>query len=335
MDQSTVTCFRRGEIDTRVLQRMLGDVEQINILQKSCDVTIKVINTMTIGKDIIKVCPVDKYVWKYEAASAKLSLMDTDGKILQTIDTMKIQSLSPDKLGNVHMSDFQKKRITLMTNEHSLVEITSTAPLYPQSFCVTHSGDILVALVDVSISDFGKSKQTYIARLNNQGNEKQRIQFQEDNQTKLFNYAFYVHENKNADIVVLDQITRNKARLHIVSNKGNLKHSYNGTSQYFTPVSVCSDDQCRIIVSDVMNNALHLLNERAELLQLLMTEKDGLIQPYSLGMCDGLLWIGTRKGKLIVAEYNVKLDFKVLICSFISGIDTNVLSTLNIVVDNI
>ena len=178
----------------------------------------------------------------------------------------------------------------------------------PYSICATQSGDILVVLVDVWPKDFDKCKQTYITRLDSLGREKQRIQFEEDGKTRLFQYAIYVHENKNADIVVLDHITKTKGRLYIVSDKNEIKHSYNGTSllnnNTFKPVSVCFDDQCRIIVADLNNDAIHLLNTRGELLQLLMTDKDGLVHPYSLGLCDGLLWIGTEYGKVIVAEYN-------------------------------
>ena len=64
MGQSKVTYFRRGEIDTHMLQKMLGDVEsehditsdfqEMNISQNSSNVSIKVINTLTVGKDIIR-----------------------------------------------------------------------------------------------------------------------------------------------------------------------------------------------------------------------------------------------------------------------------------------
>ena len=319
MGQSTVTCFRRGEIDTRMLQKMLGDVEsehamtsdfqQINILKNSSNVSIKVINTLTVGKDIIKVCPIDKRVWRYENKSEKLFLVNTNGSILKTVSVRNVQNLSSDKLGNIYMCDFDNKRISKMIPEHRVVDVVKTAPLHPLSICATQSGDILVALVDVEKKDFDKCNQTYIARLDNLGREKQRIEFGEDGMARLFQYAKDVNENKNGDILVLDKLGKYNGRLYILNNKGKVKHSYNGTSHLddpdFNPNSTCCDNQCRIILADLNNGALHLLNAQGELLQLIMTKKDGLDGPYSLGPCDGLLWIWTHNGKIIVAENNV------------------------------
>ena len=36
---------------------------------------------------------------------------------------------------------------------------------------------------------------------------------------------------ENGDVVVLDQIDKNQARLYIIVNKSEVTHSYNGTSQ--------------------------------------------------------------------------------------------------------
>ena len=323
MDLRTVTCFRRGEIDTRMLQRMFGDVEsehdmtsdfeQINMSRTSSAVSVKVINTLKVGKDVIRICPVDTRVWQYEDNSGKLCLMNTDGKILKTIRISGTQCLSRDKLGNVYMCSASTKWIFMLAPDHRTVDIFNTAPLHPYSMCVTQSGDILVALVDVRVLDFDKCKQTYIARLDSLGREKQRIQFGEDGQTRLFQYATYVTENTNSDILVLDKLGEYKGRLYILNNKGVVKHSFNGTSKLkdpdFYPASVCCDDQCRIIVAELYNDALHLLNARGELLQLLMTKRDRLKRPYFLGLCDGLLWISTLMGKVVVAEYNTKTWF--------------------------
>ena len=236
-----------------------------------------------------------------------MCLMNTDDKILKTMSINGTQVFSRDKLGNVYMCNFNNKWISVLTPEHRVVDIVNAAPLHPNSLVVTQSGDILVALVDVRTSVFDKCKQTYIARLDNLGREKERIQFENDGQTRLFRYTVHVNENKNGDILVSDKIGEYKGRLYILNNKGKVKHSYNGSSKLkdpdFDPTSVCCDDQCRIIVADLNNSALHLLNAKGELLQLLMTEKDGLVHPYSLGLCDGLLWIGTFEGKVIVAEY--------------------------------
>ena len=310
-----VTCFRCGEIDAHVLQRMFGDVESgsgissdsddVSLTKSFKEVTINVKNTLTVGSSTVHLCTMGNRAWVNEDNAKTTVLMNAKGRTLTTNDKIDPQDLCCDATGNVYMC-FPDGWISRMTPDLSVMNIVNTQPLRPHSLCVTQSGDILVALVDVPIKDFDQCEQTYIARLDSLGKEKRRIQLSDD-ETRLFQYCYFVEVNKNCDIVVLDKIELNQGRLYILNNKGKVKHSYNGTSKLgkdtFNPNSVCCDQQCRIIVADGSNSALHLLNERGELLKVLMTEKDGLDGPYSLGLCDGFLWIGTYEGKVIVAEY--------------------------------
>ena len=316
MDRRTVTCFRRGEIDTHVLQKMFGvvesehdmpsDFDNMSIAKALNDVSFEVTSILTVGSSIVRVCPVKNRAWVNENNAENVVLMDANGRKLITKDKVCPQDLCCDTTGSVFMC-FPNGWIAKLNPDHRIKDIVNTKPLNPTSLCVTHSGEILVALVDVGIEDFHKCKQTYIARLDNIGNEKQKIQFEEHRKTRLFQYVMFVDENRNSDILVIDHLKEWKGRLHILNNKGVMRHSYNGTSQLdkyeFHPGSVCCDDQCRIIVADISNSALHLLSPRGELLQLLMTRNDGLVQPFSVRLCAGLLWIGTYRGKVIVAEY--------------------------------
>ena len=237
-----------------------------------------------------------------------------------------------DKTNNVYLCFADTGWISRLTPDHRVVNIVNTGSLRPISICVTQSGDILSALVDVSIQDFDECKQTYIARLDSMGKEKQRIQFEDDGHTRLFQYGYFVDENKNGDIVVLNKVGEKRGNVYILDKNGYVKHSYNGTSQLdeddFLPATVCCDHQCRIIVADKYNSALHLLNPKGELLRLLMTEKDGLVRPYSLGLSDGMLWVGTYEGKVIVAEYKAFRYTHLLISDYALRISFNPVSVL-------
>ena len=319
MGRRTVGNFRSGEIDTQVLQRMFGDMESEDDLSSDFDdmklssplrdVTVEVKNIIAFGSKAMRICPLSNQTWVNESASGKIVRMNIHGKPKSNIILVSsdFQGVSRSNSGDIYMCFSHTGWISRLTTDRRVKDIVNIKPLHPISLCVTQSGDILVALVDVLIKDFDKCEHTYIARLDNLGREKQRIQFEKDGQTPLYQYTTYVEENRNGDIIVLDKLSELKSRLYISDRRGVPKHSYNGTSKLykydFYPVSVCCDDQCRIIVADINNSALHLLNARGELLQLLMTEKDGLVHPYSLGLCDGLLWIGTTEGKVIVAEY--------------------------------
>ena len=291
---------------------MFDDVESYDkdLSGRLRDVTIKGKTNLTIGTKPIRVCPVGQQVWVHEQSfedDNHLKRISVDGKEIKHIKSIFPQDMYLDKTNNVYLCFADTGWISRLTPDHRVVNIVNTGTMRPISICVTQSGDILSALVDVSIQDFEECKQTYIARMDSMGKEKQRIQFEEDGHTRLFQYGYFVDENKNGDIVVLNKVGEKRGQLIILDQKGYAKHYYNGTSQLdeddFLPATVCCDNQCRIIVADKYNSALHLLNPRGELLRLLMTEKDGLVRPYSLGLSDGLLWVGTYEGKVIVAEY--------------------------------
>ena len=306
--QHTTTDFLPGVIDSFVLKQMVGDVKSDHDVP-SLYVTVEVKHNLSIGQNIIRLSPIGSQAWIHEERSGKVTLIDVHGKEIKTLDSMYPQDMAIDVTGSIYLGSFSTGVISKMAPDNRVIDIANTKPLRPISLCVTQSGDILVAIVDTLLKDFAKCKQTYVVKLDIMGSEKQKIALDDIGKKGLFKYLVYVNENGNGDIVVIDRLDIGKGRLYILSDKGKVKFSFSGSSDLvtpFNPTAVCCDDQCRIIVTDLNNFHLHLLNAKAEPLQLLMTKKDGLVNPYSIGLCNEFLWIGTMEGKVIVAEYKPK-----------------------------
>ena len=71
--------------------------------------------------------------------------------------------MSCDKAGNVFMCVFSTGWIARLRSNSRVENIVNTMPLHPNSICVTQTGEMLVALVDVRFQNFKKCKKTYIA----------------------------------------------------------------------------------------------------------------------------------------------------------------------------
>ena len=68
---------------------------------------------------------------------------------------------------------------------------------------------------------------------------------------------------------------------------------------------MCFDPYKNILLCVLSDNAIHILNEEGKFLRLLMTEKDGLVNPVSLSFDNILrLWIGCEDGKVFIVDYD-------------------------------
>ena len=168
MDRRAVTCFRRREIDSLVLQRMFGDLESEHEIvsdfddmnmTRTRDVTVKVTNNLTVGKNIIRLCPIGNHAWIHEI-DGNLILINKNGKETAHIQSVYPQDMALDKTVTVYMCFVRTDWISRMAPDRRLVDLVNFKPLMPLSLCITQSGDILVALVDVGMKDFDKCKRT-------------------------------------------------------------------------------------------------------------------------------------------------------------------------------
>ena len=169
IEQCPSRCFRRGDIDSQVLQRMFGEVYSgFNCMATNValvDVTLKVKNIISVGTHTARVCPVGRKAWVMERTLKNIVLMDVNGEQIIVIRSTIPQCTSLDNNGNIYMCSFESKWIYMMTTDQRFVDVVCTKPLHPTGICVTQSGYIMVSLVDVSRKIFGQCKESYVAKL--------------------------------------------------------------------------------------------------------------------------------------------------------------------------
>lgn len=98
--------------------------------------------------------------------------------------------------------------------------------------------------------------------------EKQTIQFDAKG-IPLFsstsnNFPTFICENKNFDICVADN---NANAVVVVNQSGEFRFRNTSINRLFRPIGIVTDSQNRILISDGMNNFIHILNKDGKFLQ--------------------------------------------------------------------
>lgn len=135
--------------------------------------------------------------------------------------------------------------------------------------CSTFSGDLLVIMVSSNYS------QTKLVRYCDY-NEKQNIQF-DDKGHPLYlssgmNNIKYICENRNLSIFVADL---NARALVVVNRSGKHRFTYKGGSHQkrlklsrpFTPNSLTTDSQSRILIADYWNNRIDVIDQDGQFIR--------------------------------------------------------------------
>ena len=305
--------FRNGRWSSQALEHMFGSIEEA---PESSDHQVEQVNTkvssiILLGNDEsdINLCAVNKTeAWISENNFTSIFLVHKDGYSKREVD-MKfcVQNYALSENGDLFIVDYRNKWIRKLNQDRGTIEVFSTAPMFPIDMCFTGDGNALVALSDGPFDADNANRKSYLSNMTIRGREVQRIQYHADGSTRLFSYAQALDiNNTNNDIVVVDKIDDCEGVVYILDEKGNFKHSYHGSSRLdveFNPIRTCCDDAGRILVSDVNNDVIHLLNSKAEMMQLLFLDDDVVYSPLSLSLVGQTLWIGCKNGKIVVAEY--------------------------------
>ena len=86
-----------------------------------------------------------------------------------------------------------------------------------------------------------------------------------------FQWPYRVIQNKNSDICVIDFDTQRTSKLKVLNQQGQLKFCYQGQflAKPFVASDAACDKSCRIIVTDILNNRIHLLSQEGSFIRYL------------------------------------------------------------------
>ena len=300
--------FQCPELDVNTLHRLFGSFQDENITSEKEiseeKMSLKLTNQISTGRKPIRIFSNEENTYVGEC-DTHIEIFNIKGRQTRKVP-VDFESFTVDDNKNIFCCRFMDMWISEITADGNIIDIDCTYPYYPYDVCRTSAGDLFVVLVDVLPEESETTKNSLIVKMDVFGREKQRFEYDKDGSTRLFRYPFCVETNKNSDLLVLDRTAKSKARLYILDKDGIVLNAYNGTSQLdglFSPLSVCCDDKCRILVGDVANEIIHLLNEKGLLLQLLTLDNVPEQSSFYISYRQNSLWIAIEKGEVLVADY--------------------------------
>jgi hypothetical protein len=153
------------------------------------------------------------------------------------------------------------------------------------------NGDILLGIYIL----IEKGSKTRLARYTRNGQLLSEIEYYDDK--RLYVSPLYLSENINGDICTADIDT---CLVKAVNKEGVPRFSYDGLPKHsgFFPTGICNDVLGHVIVCNRhdSNPSVHLLDMNGQFLSIILTEKDGVKDPWGLCVDD--------KGKLYLGQHD-------------------------------
>ncbi|KAK3099875.1 hypothetical protein FSP39_011068 [Pinctada imbricata] len=308
--------FRNRKCDSRALEYMFGSIEEV---ESSNSGQLRYIEAALqakyiFGDDDIRLCAINENeAWISDNGDTMHCLVHKNGYSTKEVDfEFCTQSFSKSPVcEDVFVVDYTDKWVKKLHPNGVLLDLFRTEPFFPVSICVNASGNLFLLLTDSPIGYDGE-RHDFISEVSKHGHEMRKLEFDSSHH---FTFLRNIDVGTNGDIIVIDVIASVEGRVCTLSEDGELKHCYNGSSKLdveFNPVQTCCDDRGRILVTDVNNDVIHLLNQDAELLQLLFVDEESFCSPLSISVFKTTLWIGCKNGRVVLADYQNLQHFLVL-----------------------
>ena len=221
----------------------------------------------------------DMKVWM-GGASTELKLFDLQGHLHRTVtitdDGMYICMYNKQ----VVYSDQSNKTVKKISDDDTVVTMFTTGDWFPYGITGSASGDLFVCLF--------KDDQSKVVRYSSTGSVVQEIQFDLQGQP-LYQFAFYVTENVNGDIIVTDF---KKKIVIAVDRFGSFRYKYSGKKNDLYAMSVVTDSVGHVFATDFECDKIHMLDRDGRFLRYIIPE-GGIEDPRAVCMIgDGEMIVG-------------------------------------------
>nr|XP_034321399.1 uncharacterized protein LOC117687972 [Crassostrea gigas] len=263
-------CTMDPGANTSSLNKTLVDVPQI----------IAEINTDSQDFDDDFLCNVscldDQHFWICQN-DTMMRLYNLKGELVKSLQTKsgyRPTDIAVTRSGDLVYTDYFDRTVNIVKGTHiqTVIELQGWKP-----DCVSGSstGDLLVVM------DSDDGEQTKVVCYSG-SSEKLSIQYNDIRQP-LFSSRYnpkYICENRNLDICVSDCYA---SAVIVVNQAGTFRFTYTGppstTKELFSPRSITTDSQRRILIADLDNNCIHILDQDGQFLRFI----ESVISP--LGLC--------------------------------------------------
>nr|XP_022323129.1 protein wech-like [Crassostrea virginica] len=221
----------------------------------------------------------DQKVWM-GGESKELKLFDLQGHLHLTVTITALGMYICMYNKQVVYTD--TKAVKKISDDDTVVTMFATGDWEPYGITGSASVDLLVCL--------RKGDQSKVVRYSSTGTVLQEIQYDSQCQP-LYQYAWYITENVNGDIIV----TGFKKRIVIVVDRlGIFRYTYSGRNNDLNASSVATDSVGHVYVTDCKGDKIHMLDRDGRFLRYIIPEgRINLPRPVCM-IGDGEMIVGER-----------------------------------------
>nr|XP_022321637.1 E3 ubiquitin-protein ligase TRIM71-like [Crassostrea virginica] len=219
----------------------------------------------------------DQKVWM-GGESRKLKLFDLQGHLHRTVPITTTGMYIC--MYNKHVVYSSFKAVNKISDEDTVVTMFKTGDWEPYDITGSASGDLLVCL--------RKDNKSKVVRYSSTGTVLQEIQYDSQGEP-LYQYAWYIAENVNRDIIVTDF---KKKIVIVVDRLGIFRYTYSGKDNDLDAMSVATDSVGHVFVTDFKGDKIHMLDKAGRFLRYI-EPKGGIKRPRAVCMIgDGEMIVG-------------------------------------------
>ena len=312
-DQTIRQVFEEGEVDRESIQKMIGQTKNVN--ESSSEVKT-IASFQEEDRLAYTICPVSQTeAWVTYKCGEEFTLLRRDGRHINSINKDENLKLNSFILQNdAFLSCATDDRVILKTDiSGKWCTWKCTAPLHARFIGEGLYGNVLLSRVGELEEEDDEAPGTQanpITRmvqmltpsgdvLCTYGNEK--------GTTSVLTRPGYVAQNYNSDVCVVNwfKVAKDKARgnICVFFEDGQLKFVYKGNGGELIPRGICYDLLCNILCANYFDSTIHVVSNEGAFLRYLLTRDTCVPNPYTLALHRGVLWLGSKEGKVNTYRY--------------------------------
>ncbi|VDH97204.1 Hypothetical predicted protein [Mytilus galloprovincialis] len=311
LNESQLTSFVPGDINVS----LFGTIE--NEIKKDKIIRIEAIKEYTTELGIVtQIVPCsENKLWIHESYPdrlQKISLQNYSSiKVLLQINKYVLRTVLT-RNGDLLISDQTSNLKILKRNEDDLRNsIYNFTPYTTTAIHINGENKLIVGAIKKLHRDYSEPGGGVVMVVNMDGNYEAKYKL-ENNNEHLFTDPKDITSTNNGNIFIVDRIADDWRGRVVMLQKGIVGNIYTGHTDInsknhpFKPCNVVATPNDNVIVSDMINNTLHFLDNLGHLLGYCNTVEDDILLPNSM-LCSkpGKLFIGSSTQE--IGEHKAKI----------------------------
>ncbi|VDI02037.1 Hypothetical predicted protein [Mytilus galloprovincialis] len=297
-------CFPRfvmGRPISRKIIEKFGSFKEETVLDPNEEIILKLKSSHVTSLKMIKRIVEDLGGTFYVIDESSLyRVVLKKGEKLQTkkITDIKAFDISFFKCNEILIAMQTEGKIMILKQSLNMKLFHSFSGLLPRAIHRTKDDKVIVGVREAGelLLSPGEDCKRQIIILDINGLEENVFEYDKDGQ-RIVSMPMKIKTNSDDDMLIIDMISKLEGRIVFLTKNGNVSWVYNADeSSYslFKPWDLVVTSRDNAIISDITNQAFHILNSKGQLIKMMRSIDIGLSLPFSLLINqEGDLLVGT------------------------------------------